>query len=268
MSASNQAPPKRATWMIGVALVTMAFSGYFMGLRQTSSALKVAEPVSLITPDSIRRSADETNDVPVAVSYARQDWLRDGQNADWSNSVSKLVQPPIEPVAHVVAQVDREAALLTRAGRRAYNGAPPVVPHPITQDSSAACLACHADGMVVKDRVAPKISHQPYSSCTQCHVPASGPQLPLQFASLREPLATNSFKGAPEPTRGERAWIMAPPTVPHSTSMRTDCLSCHGPLGQFALRTPHPERRSCLQCHVPNADREQRRFLDLPLVQN
>jgi cytochrome c-type protein NapB len=42
--------------------------------------------------------------------------------------------------------------------------------------------------------------------------------------------------------------------------MRDDCMSCHGPQGLFGLRTPHPDRQSCLQCHVPNAELDQRHF--------
>jgi len=42
--------------------------------------------------------------------------------------------------------------------------------------------------------------------------------------------------------------------------MREDCMSCHGPQGLFGLRTPHPDRPSCLQCHVPNAELDQHNF--------
>jgi nitrate reductase (cytochrome), electron transfer subunit len=58
-----------------------------------------------------------------------------------------------------------------------------------------------------------------------------------------------------------RAFDGAPPTIPHSTLMRTDCLSCHGPQGLYGLRTPHPERQSCLQCHAPGAHLDQYQFL-------
>ncbi|HYG22981.1 MAG TPA: nitrate reductase cytochrome c-type subunit [Verrucomicrobiae bacterium] len=265
MHTPNHAPRKRATWIGGVALVTIAVSGYFMGLRQTSSALKAPEPKSTITSDSLRRSALETNDVPIASGYVKQDWIRQGHNAGWTNHLARLVQTAASNSTNFFAsESDRALALQERSLRRAYNGAPPVVPHPIQQDSSAGCLACHESGLAIKDRVAPRISHPHYASCTQCHVPAGGTQLPVQNAALREPLALNRFGGAPEPGRGERAWIFAPPAIPHSTLMRTDCLSCHGATGRFALRTPHPERHSCMQCHVPSANLDQRRFTESP----
>jgi nitrate reductase (cytochrome), electron transfer subunit len=158
----------------------------------------------------------------------------------------------------------RALALAERAGRRAYDGAPPVVPHPVAQQSAAACLACHGPGLVVKDKVASKMSHPLHSNCTQCHVPAAGPQIPVTDPLLRVPLAENVFAGSEAPLKGSRAWPQAPPTVPHSTFMRSDCLSCHGPQGLFGLRTPHPERQSCLQCHAPGAGLDQRDFFDLP----
>jgi cytochrome c-type protein NapB len=160
-----------------------------------------------------------------------------------------------------VTDAERSAALRQRETRRAFDGAPPVVPHPINQESSAACLACHGPGLAIKDRVASKISHAHYGNCTQCHVPAqSGLGLTTDPALLAA-LADNVFSGAVAPAKGVRASVGAPPTIPHSTLLRSDCNSCHGPAGLFGLRTPHPDRQSCVQCHVPNAELDQRKLL-------
>jgi cytochrome c-type protein NapB len=35
--------------------------------------------------------------------------------------------------------------------------------------------------------------------------------------------------------------------------MRQNCMACHGPGREQAIRTSHPERQNCLQCHAPNA---------------
>jgi cytochrome c-type protein NapB len=262
MNKPNYESHKKGSWIVGVVLMTIAVSGYFMGLRQTGSALRTPQPVSAITPDSVRRSAEETNRVPVAVAYGKQDWLRKGRNARWTNSVANLVQPVVHMSSLTnISEADRELALWDRSARRAYNGAPPVVPHPIQEDSSAACLACHGEGLAVKNRFASRISHPHYANCTQCHVPAGGPRIPITETALNQPLAFNSFVGAKDSLKGSRAWLTAPPTIPHSTHMRSDCLSCHGPSGLFGLRTPHPERQSCTQCHAPNADLDRRRFL-------
>ena len=252
---------QKTAWIIAAILLTAAISGFFMGLRQTGSQISMTRPISLISRDPERRAALETSSVPVAVSYAKQDWLREGPNARWHNSLTNLVQPSIDQVALTnVTEQERAEALAQRRTRRAFDGAPPTVPHPIPQDSSAACLACHGPGLAVKDRTASKISHSAYSSCTQCHVAAGGGGLPVAEVALAGPFVENAFVGTAAPLRGSRAWPQAPPTVPHGTLMRSDCLSCHGPAGLFGLRTPHPDRQSCLQCHAPNAELDQHKF--------
>jgi cytochrome c-type protein NapB len=39
--------------------------------------------------------------------------------------------------------------------------------------------------------------------------------------------------------------------------MRSDCMSCHGYEGRLGIRTTHPWRNSCQQCHAPSAAMEQ-----------
>ncbi|HXG48900.1 MAG TPA: nitrate reductase cytochrome c-type subunit, partial [Methylomirabilota bacterium] len=196
---------------MGAILLTASVSGYFMGLRQTGSQISMTRPVSLAKADPDRREMLESRTVPVAVAYAKQDWLAEGPNAAWRNHLAHLVQPPVDPAMLTnVTPAERAQALAERAGRRAFDGAPPVVPHPITQDSSAACLACHGPGLAVKDKVASKISHAHYASCTQCHVPAGGPQIPTLDAALLAPLAGNEFTYAAWPRQGGRPWPGAP----------------------------------------------------------
>ena len=54
-----------------------------------------------------------------------------------------------------------------------------------------------------------------------------------------------------------RASSVAPPVMPHSTLMRVNCLACHGPNGYRGLRTTHPERLNCVQCHAVAAEADQ-----------
>jgi cytochrome c-type protein NapB len=252
---------RRATWIAGAVLITTAISGYFMGLRQTGSQLTAVRTISRAVPDAQRHAILETQSVPRATSYGEQKRLQDGANADWENHLRKLIQPGVDLTTLTnVSDADRALALRERSSRRAYDGAPPVVPHPVPQDSAASCLACHGPGLVIKDKVASKMSHAPYASCTQCHVPAVGPGILAPESELLAALAENEFAGLAGPQKGTRAWAQAPPTVPHSTLMRSDCLSCHGPQGLFGLRTPHPERQACVQCHVPGAELDQHFF--------
>jgi len=252
---------QKAAWLFGAILLTASISGYFMGLRQTGSQISMTRPVSLVTPERERSAVLKSNSVPMAVSYAEQDWLRNGANARWQNHLTNLAQPAPNGVALTnVTEEQRGQALLERGSRRAFDGAPPVVPHPIPQDSSAACLACHGPGIAAKDKVASKISHAHYTSCTQCHVPAGGIGLQALESILQKPIAGNQFVGSVPALKGSRAWPQAPPTIPHSTLMRGDCTSCHGPLGLFGLRTPHPDRQSCVQCHASDASLDQHVF--------
>ena len=139
----------------------------------------------------------------------------------------------------------RQQALATRARRGAYDGAPPTVPHPVEWQTSAACLACHQKGMRLQGRLAPPLSHPIYANCTQCHAPGIAGEIAggLQVAS--------SFEGLSSAGKGPRAWPGAPPQIPHAVSMRENCAACHGVTGREGMRTDHPQRQNCTQCHVP-----------------
>lgn len=239
-------------------LITAAVSGYFMGLRQTRSQVSLTRPTELSTTQASRTGENAERSVPGIVNYSEVNRKRSGPNAGWRSDLHLLIGPPRLVLTTNAPPEFRAAAVAQRQTRRAFDGAPPVVPHPIAQDSSSACLVCHARGLAVKDRTASKVSHAPFSNCTQCHVPASGPQIPIGDTALREPLSGNTFVGFSAFGPGKRAWPGAPPTIPHATLMRSDCLSCHGPGGLYGLRTPHVERLLCTQCHVPDARLDQR----------
>ncbi|MFO0675321.1 MAG: hypothetical protein U0169_02225 [Polyangiaceae bacterium] len=150
---------------------------------------------------------------------------------------------------------DRARALADRQVRRAYDGAPPTIPHGIDQGTPSGCLVCHERGAVIQGRTAPAISHARLANCTQCHVAAS-PLSPSAGAPRSEP-SRSTFEGhAWGP--GERAWPGAPPTIPHPTAMRAECGSCHGVSGRLGLRSTHVWRANCLQCHAGRADLDQR----------
>lgn len=137
-----------------------------------------------------------------------------------------------------------------RALGRAYDGAPPTIPH---DAAIGACVTCHdADGAAIDGiGVAPASPHGADAAsgalrrCRQCHVPATTQTL----------MVASRFTGlAQGPWRGSRATPGAPPTIPHSLQMRGECLACHaGPGARVELRTTHPERVRCRQCHVPDS---------------
>jgi len=143
-----------------------------------------------------------------------------------------------------------------RQATRAYDGAPPVIPHPIDQRGYPSCLTCHERGAKIGTHVAPVMSHAPLASCTQCHAAVTS-TVPTT-AGLTHTVSTESLFVGKEPAgKGTRAWRGAPPTIPHSTWMRERCASCHGVLSA-GLHTSHAERQSCTQCHAPSASLDQR----------
>lgn len=161
-----------------------------------------------------------------------------------------------ESRANPAAVADKFAARVRaneqRAALRAYEGAPPVIPHPIADLNIQTCRACHAEGLRAGDKVAKMVSHTFLTNCTQCHVESAGPLLGS------EPAPPNSFAGLrPSGYGGTRAWAGAPPVMPHTTFMRTNCVSCHGEHGYDGWRPDHLSRTNCVQCHAPAAAFDQ-----------
>lgn len=130
--------------------------------------------------------------------------------------------------------------------RRAYPGAPPFIPHPVKEPTSvdgARCNMCHRNGGWVHEfkAYAPVTPHPEMLNCRQCH--SKQDETPLfqstQFAAYDPP----KVKGGVLPG--------SPPPIPHPLEMRADCVACHGGPGAVAeIRTTHPERVNCRQCHA------------------
>lgn len=253
-----------ATRKLAIVAAIVAFttgaSGYFMGLRQTEATAARVRDARLQPADLSRPPAAETALVaPLAPRYSE---LRSRQlqpNTAWRSHLASLASPPaFTAESPRPSEAEAEQIAFRRTARRAYAGAPPVVPHPIDQQQSASCLACHGRPTRVGTVDVPQMSHAMHSQCIQCHAPAGGPgstfvRAPSDRAS---PVLANGFTGATGLTRGSRAHAEAPPTIPHTTAMRQNCVSCHGPGGSSAIKTTHPQRQNCVQCHALDARRE------------
>lgn len=157
---------------------------------------------------------------------------------------------------------------------RAYPGAPPRVSHGLTEEEfrSTSCNACHRRGGWVArfGAYAPVTPHPEASSCLQCHVPLDelvGRPRPASpdavvcgqcHVNPGDPKATfvaTDWVPAEWPETGRQAMEGSPNLIPHSVESRSACLACHGgPAAVVGLRTPHPERVNCRQCHVPVGD--------------
>lgn len=159
-------------------------------------------------------------------------------------------------VATVLPDRDDNAATAgweQRLQRRAFPGAPPVVPH---APQSGKCIRCHTETGAERPPLglAPANPHlrtdgmSEVSNCRQCHV----------FQRSRNEFAKSEFQPLTPALHGSRAYPHAPPTIPHGLSMREDCRACHaGDAARPEIRCSHPSRLRCVQCHVYESQHEE-----------
>lgn len=239
---------------VAALILAVAAVGFFVGTRGTRKTTeeRQATVYARATEKGERaRHAIATN----ATAWPDLPEVRRGPNATFVNSLDTVVGTTPAPETLEGRDARLIEARVTRAARRAYDGAPPRIPHAIDQRTSASCLACHEDGLVIADHVAPKMSHPVYNNCTQCHVRdgetgVEAANFPAEYPTGRVHPPENTFVGL-APHSGQRFLPDSPPVMPHSLTNRQECTSCHGPLGTPGLRTTHPERRNCEQCHAP-----------------
>ena len=129
---------------------------------------------------------------------------------------------------------------------RAYNGAPPVIPHPLITEKGIGdknCLQCHQNGGYVEEFNAytPVTPHPELVNCRQCHVSKKSNSL---FASV-------DWERSKPPSIKNSALESSPPLIPHALQLRENCLACHaGPAAPKEIKVSHPERVNCRQCHA------------------
>lgn len=236
--------------------------GLHLGLAAaiTVAAVGLVAGVERGAPAANRRSAVAAPPAPPAVGARSYRDLRErsfGVNADLAPRWWAGLARPTDLLATVVqTPADRDAALVARAARRAYDGAPPTIPHQVDQLATPVCLTCHELGATVGGKTAPAMSHTRRDSCLQCHVVMADPR---PVATPAPAPIDNRFVGQAAPAGGARAWDGAPPVIPHRTFMRERCESCHGLTGATGMRSTHPWRQSCQQCHAGSAELDQRR---------
>lgn len=160
---------------------------------------------------------------------------------------------------------------------RAYPGAPPRIPHGLTEEEfrGSLCNSCHARGGFVPrfGAYTPVTPHPEWSACLQCHAPDAmtvGLGLPRLTDDVicaqchvdpDEPppsLVSVDWRPMAWPELGQRAMEGSPQRIPHTLHLRGNCLACHGgPSAVDGIRTSHPERADCRACHVPIVAEEE-----------
>lgn len=243
-SSQPQAGIRRLLPLAGAIVLGLTLVGFIEG---------ITDPKAIATSNQADVPREGSGDVPQAVAYRQMADAQLSPNADFLSSLSALKseRPSIFDPVQRTDQMKQEA-LQDRLRTRAFDGAPPVIPHVIQQQSAASCLACHGEGIRMGDKVATKVSHPQYTSCTQCHVESSTSG-PINSVQTTE----NSFTGLQRSGPGLRAYAGAPPTIPHTLWLRNDCTSCHGLVARPGLRTTHPWLSNCVQCHAASEQLNQ-----------
>lgn len=231
--------------LVGAIAVGVALFGYITGIREP-------QPTERPHPSP----TTDTGSVPAAASYSELPTAKLRPNSNLQHSLAQLRfdRPGIFDSVTRTEEM-KQAALADRARNRAYDGAPPTIPHPNEGMFAATCLSCHGEGLKVADRIGSKMSHPYMSNCTQCHVEQDRGGLPFRGDEV-----VNEFTGVYRAGPGGRASPGAPPTIPHHTWMRQDCTSCHGLVTRPGTRTTHPWLTNCVQCHAPSAFLDQVEF--------
>lgn len=151
-----------------------------------------------------------------------------------------------ESMAGWVDKSPKAMAALTKArdAVRAYEGAPPVIPHEVEELGRRNCLSCHEYGNALNTetgKFAPITPHPEQLNCKQCHVA-------VQTGDL---FKTTSFKAMRLEKRTEKLNPLGPPYIPHRVHDRSNCGICHLSESTDPLLVPdHGYRSNCLQCHV------------------
>lgn len=232
----------RALKLLGIAIFSVSLVASFAEFRKPPPRRAGYAPSTNESPPTDAHSLTYTELRRTSRGPGRDVYLANVQ------SLEARLPPLTEPFQRKPG--DRENMLSARAERRAYDGAPPTVPHPVDERAAPNCLVCHEHGAKIGQLVAPPMSHMPLGSCLQCHASQAG----FHGSPVPATSALNTFAAQPFGGLGTRAWTGAPPTRPHTAAMRSNCGSCHGVAGNPGLRTSHPERQNCEQCHAGAED--------------
>lgn len=255
--------PSRIVVLVGALITFTAIVGYFVGLQ---SPMNPFEKTARVRGLSQAFNASHNHVTMEAGSIQATDYsqMATALQAKSTPSGQTLFDSRLPTVYTLNEQTEmspggdakisleeKRFALSMRRKNRAFNGAPPTVPHPIAELSAESCVACHSEGTKSATLRIPKMSHPVLTNCTQCHVGVALPD--MVNAMVRE----NHFIGLAAPEGGPKAFAGAPPQIPHATWMRDECLSCHGQASYRGLQTTHPWRQNCQQCHAPSSTLEQ-----------
>ena len=230
-------------FLIIVGIVSV--SGFFMGLRQSTRGEGETSPW-LSVQESTQQEKANYPEAPLYKDIPSAEWKA---NKDWKNELSKLPKEPIDRSPREA--LDKEALahiLIARINRRAYDGAPPTIPHAINYRDVRSCSVCHSQdsNVLVAGQRAPAMSHPYLANCTQCHAPSEGLAFAVRSGTTGL-VVENAFHGTKR--SGKRH-----PGLPRSASHgAASCLdegkiACHAMDRGCLMPLSHLTRRDRIVC--------------------
>ena len=132
----SDAPPpprrgRRFAFVTLVAAVAVAIAGYLTGTARMPTLRGYRPPSG---------TASASDVAPVQAGVARARYA--SRVAEERNALTKLAEAPRGLLDTVTLRPgEKERIVAERATRRAYDGAPPTIPHGVDQQGAPACLA-------------------------------------------------------------------------------------------------------------------------------
>ena len=249
-----------------------------------SAMTAVAAVIVFARRESLRR----TTSLSVAAAAAADTSALLTVSSEPVRAEADVFRTPLAALAIDPTSRDRRSAhprtLVTYRNLRAYPGAPPRIPHGLTpaETRSGGCKTCHERGGYSQrfGAYVPVTPHPEMGACLQCHVgdaqlmsnplPAADPNARCRQCHapgvLRWRDSSLNWRPLPWPVLTAKAGDHVPAPIPHSLELRGNCLACHAaPSGVAEIRTTHPERANCRQCHVESRS-DMREFTRQPLA--
>lgn len=230
--------------LIGAAVLAMLAAARVLQ-RSAESVPVPEEAVAIGAPAAIMWEAQVFRTDPATLSFGAKDRRRPDAHPRTLATYRLLRSYPGAPprVPHGLTSTEFRTNRCNTCHERGgysqrFNAYTPVNPHPELE----SCLQCHATNALLVGVPFPEASSD--EACRQCHSGA-----PARFEEEGLTWRTTSFPAIGSGRPGEV------PVIPHELQMRGNCLTCHlGPGAVTAIRTTHPERANCRQCHVTVAD--------------
>ena len=112
-----------------------------MGVRHSDHSPNKVNPWRAV-PAADTTACEEYPEAPLYKNIPTTKWKA---NKNWVNSLENLPRETMNRSPRkALSAEEQELVMLGRSDRRAYDGAPPTIPHAINYRDVESCIACHS----------------------------------------------------------------------------------------------------------------------------